>query len=102
MVGSVPCGRNALPNVRDVSLWCCWVRVRFSRAAGSLLGCAGGLGWDADREGAWLDLGEQGGGFADDVAVELVVLLSVDDDPHRFSGALVDLVILLGASGDEP
>ena len=71
------------------------------RAAGSLLGFAGGLGWDADGKGAWLDLGEQGGGLADHVAVELVVLLSIDDDPHRFSLALVDLVILLGASGNE-
>ena len=49
-----------------------------------------------------MDLGEEGGGFADDVAVELVVVLSVDDDPHPFSLELVDLVILLGASGDEP
>ena len=73
-----------------------------NRAAGSLLGFAGGLGWDADGKGAWLDLGEEGGGFADDVAVELVVLLSVDRDPHRYSPVLVDLIILLGASSDEP
>jgi len=70
--------------------------------AGSLLWLAGGLGWDTDGKGTRLDLSEQDGGFADDVAVELVVLLPVDDDPHRFSGVLVDLVILLGASGDEP
>jgi hypothetical protein len=55
-----------------------------------------------DRQGTRLDLGEQGGGFADDVTVELVVLLPVDDDPHALSLALVDLVILLGATGDEP
>ena len=48
-----------------------------------------------------LDLGGEGGGLADDVAVELVVALSVDPDPHPFR-VLVDLVILLGASGDEP
>ncbi len=75
----------------------------FNRAApGQCWGLAGGLGWDADRQGTWLDLGEEGGGFADDVAVELVVVLPVDDDPHPLSLALVDLVILLGAPGDEP
>jgi hypothetical protein len=63
---------------------------------------AGALGWDADRQGTWLDFGREGGGFSDDIAVELVVVLSVDDDPDSFSGALVDLVILFGASGDEP
>ena len=72
------------------------------RAAGSLLGFAGGLGWDADGKGAWLDLGEQGGGLADHVAVELVVVFSVDPDPHPFSCVLVDLVILLGAPGHQP
>ena len=70
--------------------------------AGSLLWLASGLGWNTDGQGAWLDFGEQGGGLADDVAVELVVVLPVDDDPHSFSLVLVDLVILLGASGDEP
>jgi hypothetical protein len=49
-----------------------------------------------------LDLGVKGGGLTDDVAVELVVFLSVDDDPHASSLVLVDLVILFGASGDEP
>jgi hypothetical protein len=49
-----------------------------------------------------LDLGGEDGGLADDVAVELVVVLSVDDDLHPFSRALVDLVILLCTSGDEP
>jgi hypothetical protein len=72
------------------------------RAAGSLLWLAGGLGWDADRQSTWLDLGEEGDGFSDDVAVELVVVLPVDLDPHPFSRVLVDLVILLGASSDEP
>ena len=70
--------------------------------AGSQLGLAGGLGWDADRQGTWLDFGEEGGGLPDDVAVELVVVLPVDDDPDAFPLALVDLVILLGASSDEP
>ena len=72
------------------------------RGVRSLLWLAGGLGRNADRQGTWLDLGEKGGGLADDVAVELVVLLPVDGDPYRFSGVLVDLVILFGASGDEP
>jgi hypothetical protein len=45
------------------------------RGAGSQLRLAGGLGWDADRQGTWLDLGEKGGGLADDIAVELVVVL---------------------------
>jgi hypothetical protein len=54
------------------------------RGAGSQLRLVGGLGWDADRLGTWLDLGGEGGGLADDVAVELVVVLSVDPDPHPF------------------
>jgi hypothetical protein len=49
-----------------------------------------------------LDLRVEGGGLADDVAVELVVGLPVDADLHSLSRVLVDLVILLGASGDEP
>jgi hypothetical protein len=77
-------------------------RVSFDYAAGSLLRFVGGLGWDADRQGTWLDFGEEGGGFSEDVAVELVVVFPVDDDPDVFSRALVDLVIFLGASGDEP
>ena len=76
-------------------------KVEQPRGAGSLLWLAGGLGRHADRQGTWLDLGEEGGGLADHVAVELVVFLSVDDDPHPCSLALVDLVILLGASGNE-
>jgi hypothetical protein len=63
---------------------------------------AGGLGWDADGQGTWLDLGGEGGGLADDVAVGLVVVLSADLDPNALPGVLVDLIILLGATGDEP
>ena len=72
------------------------------RAAGSLLGFAGGLGWDADGQGTWLDIRVEDGGLTDDVAVELVVVLTVDGDPYSLSRVLVDLVVLLGASGDEP
>jgi hypothetical protein len=32
---------------------------------------AGGLDWDADRQGTWVDLGVEDGGLTDDVAVEL-------------------------------
>jgi hypothetical protein len=67
-----------------------------------LVRLTGGLGWNADRQGTGLDLGVKGGGLADDVAVELVVVLTVDLDPHSLSHVLVDLVIILGASGDEP
>src|SRR5687767_4857533 len=81
----------------------CWVEdVTLLIYPRSQLRLAGDLGWDADRQGTWLDFGVKGGGLADDIAVELVVVLPVDLDPHSFSGALVDLVILLGASGDEP
>jgi hypothetical protein len=69
---------------------------------GSRLRVAGGLGWwDADGQGTWLDLRVEDGGLTDDVAVELVVVLAVDHDPYSLSGVLVDLVILLGASGEE-
>ena len=71
-------------------------------AAQSHLRLAAGLGRHADGQGTRLDLGEESGGLPDDVAVELVIVLPVDRDPHRFSRALVDLVILLGATGDEP
>src|SRR6185503_913435 len=61
----------------------------------------GGLGGDADGQSTWLDLRVEGGGLADDVAVELVVVLPVNGDPHPLSRVLVDLVILLGASSEE-
>jgi hypothetical protein len=63
---------------------------------------AGGLGRNADRQSTRLDLGEEGGRLADDVAVELVVVLPVDHDPHCLAHVLINLVILLGASGDQP
>jgi hypothetical protein len=56
---------------------------------------AGGFGGDAEGQSTRLDLGEERGGLADDVAVELVVVLPVDDDPHPLSRVLIDLVILL-------
>ena len=79
------------------------IRRQFQPCGGrSLLRLAGGLGGIADPQGAGLDLGVEGGGVADDVAVELVVVLAVDLDPHLLARVMVDLVILLGPSGHQP
>jgi hypothetical protein len=48
-----------------------------------------------------LELRVQDGGLTDDIAVELIVVLAVDHDPYSLSRVLVDLVMLLGASGEE-
>ena len=93
---------NRDPSLHDESLRCGSFCVSFNRAAGSLLWVAAGLGRHADRQGTRLDLSEESRGLPDNVAIELVVLLPVDHDPHPLSRALVDLIILLGASGDEP
>jgi hypothetical protein len=65
-------------------------------AAGALLdkltvGCCLDAGlvtgrWDADRQCARLNLGEEGGAFADDVAVELVVVDAIDADLDAVGG----------------
>ena len=56
----------------------------------------------ANRQCAGLDLGRQAGGFTYDVAVELIVVLAIDPDPHPSAGVLVNLVIPLRLAGDQP
>ena len=65
-------------------------------------GSSGVDGRHAEGQRTRLDLGLEGGGLADHVAVELVVVFSVELDSHLLSSVLVDLVILLGAPGYQP
>ena len=57
---------------------------------------------DADGQCVGLDLSDERCAFADDVAVELVVVDAIDVDFDALAGVLVDLVVLLGSPGDQP
>ena len=90
-----------LPDVRDGSLWCGRASVSTAAAGHSCGSLAAWVGTQIARAPGWISA-KRVVDSPDDVAVELVGVPSVDRDPHRFSLVLVDLVILLGASGDEP